>query len=362
MSQLHCNKRRVKGKHFRYEERQVLERLMIINYKIPKKKKLTQKQIANFLGISLSTLKRELERGKVYLRDTSWLEYRSYSASISQQLADLNATGKGPLDKIGANHALAEKFRYWIVEQHYSPHATIKILSKDADYLKSPISVKTLYNYIEKGYLPEIELKHLRRKGKQRKSGRRTLIKAPRDALSKSITERPVEANDRSEYGHWEMDCIESGKKKSKACLLVMVERQTRESMIFKLRAQTQVEVIGVINRLERRMGKRKFKETFKSITVDNGSEFMNWRGIEQSCISSTGKPRTAVYFCHPYCSWERGTNEQTNGILRLFFPKGSAISEFSKSFVKKVETWLNNYPRKVLNGLSAKQFALQVA
>ncbi len=153
------------------------------------------------------------------------------------------------------------------------------------------------------------------------------------------------------------MDCIESGRGKGRACLLVLVERMSRETLIYKMRAQTQKEVQRILNRLERKIGFKRFYEVFKSITVDNGSEFLDWRSLEKSCISKGNVLRTQVYYCHPYHSWERGTNEQLNGHIRRFVPKGCAISEYSIKEIQDIEDWLNNYPRKVLSGKSATEF-----
>jgi len=362
MSQGHCTKKGRNWKHLTYESRLILEKLVIRNHRGRKSERLTLKERSEIVGCSLATIKRELRRGEVYLLDTDLWEYRSYSAKIAQDLAEENGTAKGPNIKIGTSHGLAGKIRCLIVENRYSPYAVIASLRNDRDYLETPISEKTLYNYIEKGYIPDVGVEHLRRKGKQRKRRKRTVVTVRRDCFSKSISERPEEAEDRTEYGHWEMDCIESGREKGSACLLVLVERKTRLTKVIKLRNQTQIEVIKAINRIERRMGSRKFRTEYKSITVDNGSEFLNWRGIEKSWYKGTKKPRTQVYFCHTYCSWQRGTNEQTNGLLRMFFPKGSAITELCAEEILTGQEWLNNYPRKVLNGLSANELVAMFA
>jgi IS30 family transposase len=83
----------------------------------------------------------------------------------------------------------------------------------------------------------------------------------------------------------------------------------------------------------------------------------VDWRSLEKSCISKGTLPRTQIYYCHPYSSWERGTNEQINGHLRRFIPKGCSISDYSTTEIQKIEDWLNNYPRKILNGQSAIEF-----
>ena len=89
---------------------------------------------------------------------------------------------------------------------------------------------------------------------------------------------------------------------------------------------------------------------------MDNGSEFLDWRNLERSSVSKRNVLRTQIYYCHPYHSWERGTNEQVNGHLRRFIPKGCAISDYSTERILAIQDWLNNYPRKILDGRSANE------
>ena len=153
--------------------------------------------------------------------------------------------------------------------------------------------------------------------------------------------------------GHWEIDCIESGKGKGPACLLTLNERKLRDTIIVKLSSQTQASVIAALDRIERQLGKEEFARTFKSITSDNGSEFLDWRSIERSCLEE--EDRTKHYFAHPYSSWERGSNENTNGIIRWFIPKGSNIDDYSAKEIKEIQDWINNLPRRILKGHSSK-------
>lgn len=356
MSQVYCIRRRKKGKHLTYEEREELEAIVTKNNKLPAKEKLSQREIALRMGVSAATVNRELKRGRVILRDSEWREVVSYSAIIGQEYYNAQASAKGVKLKIGHNKNLVRKLEYYILDKKYSPYATIEKLRGDPVYEETPISLRTLYNYIDKGYFLNITKKALPRKGKSSKRKYTRVRKRIRDVDAKRIDERPELANTRSEFGHWEMDCIESGRGKGRACLLILVERKTRKTLIFKLRSQSQVEVLKVLNRLEKKLGFKIFKEIFKSITVDNGSEFLGWRDLEKSIISKIGKERTKVYYCHPYHAWERGSNEQINGHLRRFIPKGSAISKYSTKVISEIEEWLNNYPRKIFAGRSANE------
>jgi IS30 family transposase len=121
--------------------------------------------------------------------------------------------------------------------------------------------------------------------------------------------------------------------------------------------SQTQKSVLNIFDSLEKEMGIECFTKVFKSITVDNGSEFLDWRSIETSINPDYREKRTQIYFCDSYSSWQRGSNEQLNGQIRRFIKKGSAISDYSKQQIKSLVIWLNTNPRKILNGFSPNQY-----
>ena len=356
MSLVYCIRIRQKGKHLTFEEREELEAMVNQNNGLAKKNKISQRKMAERMGVSPATLSRELKRGKVVLRDTEWRDVISYSAIKAQDDYDMKASAKGPHLKIGMNKQLVKNIEKYIVEENYSPYATIERLKDDPSYQETPISVRTLYNYISQELLLNVTKKDLPRKGKSSRRKYTRVTKRIKDVNAKRIDDRPQEANDRSELGHWEMDCVESGRGKGKACLLVLVERKSRKTLIFKLRSQTQKEVQLRIDQYEKKLGIKKFREVFKSITVDNGSEFLDWKNLEQSSVSKRAVLRTQIYYCHPYHSWERGMNEQVNGHIRRFVPKGCAIAKYSTKEILEIQEWLNTYPRKVLNGKSANE------
>lgn len=148
------------------------------------------------------------------------------------------------------------------------------------------------------------------------------------------------------------MDCIESAKK-DRSALLVLTERVSRKNLLFKLSSKTASEVQRVLDGLELKM-KSQFKQIFQSITIDNGSEFKRVSAIEESVLYK--KKRTTAYYCHPYSSWERGSNENANRLIRRFIPKSSDIGQYSDEFIQNVENWLNNYPRKMFNYMTANE------
>lgn len=358
MGQVYDIRKRKKGKHLKFTDRQLIEYLV----KKAHPKKVSARKLADKIGCSESTIRRELRRGKVMQLSSQLVEYKSYSAEISQQYYDYQSSNKGPDLKIANDYEFVKYVEYKILEKKYSPDAVIMELKKNGfsnpdtgEKFKTIICTKTLYNYIDQGLFPKLTNKDLPREGKALKRKQRRVRRSYRNVDGKSIWERPEAANKRSEPGHWEMDCIEGPKGKGDSCLLTMVDRKLRKTLIFKLPDQTQESVVKVLDKIERKIGRVKFAETFKTITVDNGSEFLNHKEMERSLKSKT-KKRTQIYYCHPYSSWERGTNEQTNGMIRRFVPKGSIITTILKKEIKEIQDWINNYPRRIFEGKSANE------
>ena len=353
MDYVYCTTTREKGSHFTYQERQTLEKMIIDNHKKPGKERISQSKMAERLGVHRSTISRELKRGKITQRDVMWREYTSYSADVAQDLIDSNATAKGPSLKLGKDHIFHDFVEYWIIEKKYSPDAVIMKIENEGLSFETEICTKTLYNYISKGYFLNLTNRNLPRRGKKTKRRYRRVRQSYR-TRGKSIDQRPIEANERSEFGHWEMDCVESGRG-SRSCLLTLVERQTNYSLNFKLLSQSQKQVKKQLDRMERRLGRPSFSRLFKSITVDNGSEFLGFKNLITSLFAKK-KARTEIYYCHPYSSYERGSNEQMNGQIRRFIPKGMDISKVSKGKVKEITNHFNTYPKRSLGGRTSQQ------
>lgn len=351
---------KVKEKHFIIEDRRKLESLVNANHILPKEKRMTRKEMAEIIGCSIASLYRELKRGEVILVDYEWREYSSYSADLAQEDYDLKATNKGPNLKIQDDHDFVEHVEKKILIEKWSPDAIIMDLRKNGNPFKTDICTRTLYYYIENDLFLNVALTDLPRRGEQKKYKKRKIQTQHKIPFGKNITERSKEAEDRLEAGHWEMDCVESGKKKGSACLLTLIDRKLRISLIFKLRSQSQKEVLRVLDSIEKEIGTKEFQKIFKSITVDNGSEFLDWIALETSIERTNNQPRTNIYYCHSYASYERGSNEQMHTLIRRFIPKGSRISAYSKKKINEVRKWINDYPRKLLDSFTSKQLALK--
>jgi transposase, IS30 family len=154
-------------------------------------------------------------------------------------------------------------------------------------------------------------------------------------AGKRHISERPLSAELRSEIGHWEIDTVIG--KGDHHCLVTVVDRKTGYVVIGKLRARTKEQTNRRTLRLMRRHPQR-----FKTITADNGTEFHDYAAVERA----TG---TAFYFATPHHSWERGTNENTNGLIRQSVPKGTSMAKLTQQRCNAIARALNNRPRKRL-------------
>ena len=141
------------------------------------------------------------------------------------------------------------------------------------------------------------------------------------------------------------------GKREKGETLIVLTERKTRFELVFRSKDKTVKSTVCILNRLERKLG-RHFKTIFKSITVDNGVEFNNFKLLEKSIFK--GK-RTIIYYCHPYASGERGSNEKQNQMLRRWIVKSTKIEEYTDKQIKDAENWLNNYPRPMFDFNTSK-------
>lgn len=335
MCLINYNKEKKKYKHLTYAERTMIERWY-------NREKLNKKEIAKRLDKSERTIRREIKRGLTINLTSEYEEIEVYSADIAHNEYLLNLEAKGQGLKIGSNIELVNKIEKMIKEEKKSPEAIAFELNKKG---LIEISARTIRNYIYDGNVFDLTEDDMiyNKKRKPKNKDKRIAKHTPPE---KSIENRPKEANNRSEYGHWEGDLI-IGKRKKGSVLLTFTERMTREEIIIKIKGKNNEYVVKALNMLERKYGKR-FYTKFKTITFDNGVEFMDYEGMEKSCLKKGN--RTQIYYAHPYCSGERGSNENNNRMIRRWIPKGTPIDNISKEFIKQIEDWLNNYPRAMFD------------
>lgn len=316
------------------------------------------KQIAEELGYTYQAIYYELKRGYYMHRNTDWTETKKYSADKAQLSADLNATAKGAPLKLGNDKEFAS-FVEDMVLKGYSPGAILLYIKEHGLKFKTKVCRVTLYSYIDKGVFMKISNKHLLRKGERKYKAEKQKQPKKLPDIEHSIDKRPSEINARSTFGHWEGDSV-IGKINKGETVLTLTERLTRAEIIIKSPNKTAASTVRMLNRLECRIGSASFRKIFKSITFDNGTEFSDTKGIEFSPY--TRKRRTTVYYCHPYRSSERGTNENQNGFIRRFIPKGMPISKYSVEYIQNVQNFINNYPRAIFNGEnSTKRFSKEL-
>lgn len=319
------------------------------------KKKCSTREIAECIGHEYHTVWNEIKKGTVKQLDTHLVEHYVYKADYAQMVTRNNMSNRGRNLKIGSDHKLASYIEDMVKNKKYSPAALLSHAKSEELQFDTSICEKTIYNYIYMGLFLNISHTDLPHKKKKHKKKERNPKVALNNRSGRSIEKRDPEIMERKTYGHWEMDTVVGGQGKGKSCLLVLSERMTREEVIVKMKDRTAASVVRALNILERKYERKKFKEKFKTITVDNGVEFLDSEGIEKSHFSIGN--RTTIFYCHPYSSWERGTNENINRMIRRFFPKGIDFDTVSKEDVQRVEDWINNYPRKILGGLSSNMF-----
>lgn len=315
--------------------------------------KIHKKDIAKQVGVCLRTIQRELKRGEYehtikknnFWYGTKYKKVLRYSAQIAHDKYKINCTAKGRPLKIGHDHDLINYINNRVANEKITPHAVWGDIKYKQLPFQTQISKATLYNYMDLGLIQNKVL------GNRRKKYSKHIKPIKRVSRGVSIEKRPQEVKERTTFGNWEMDCVCGS---TKATFLVLTERLTRHEIIFKMDNQKSASVISCVNVLERKFGKN-FSKIFKTITVDNGSEFLDFVSLEKSIFGKNRK-RTQIYYCHPYCSCERGTNERINREIRRLVPKGTNLAKYSNSDVKQIEDWLNNYPRKVLGFATSQE------
>lgn len=291
--------------------------------------------IARMLGRCPSTVSSEVNAGGT----NRW----TYRAARAQRRAQRNARKR----KRGKRKLLLRpRLRRYVhakLRRRWSPEEIARRLAAEyPDDESMRVSPEAIYAYLY--VLPRGELKRelltcLRRERKRRrKRGRRgepVVERNLEDMLS--IEERPAEVADRTVPGHWEGDLLVG--KNRQSFLGTLVERTTRATILVPLTSKQAEEVRRAFARAAQRIP----AHLRRSLTYDQGREMAEHKLL-------TAQTQMQVYFAHPASPWERGTNENTNGLVRQFFPKGTDFSKISRREVRRVQHLLNGRPRKVLN------------
>jgi|SRR5210317_225653 len=281
-----------------------------------------QSAIALELGRSRSTISKEIKRNSVD---------GNYCHAIAQkQTAERRYNGKGNI-LTDDNWTTVRS----LLQQKWSPEQISGWLKENPE-IGFYVSDQWIYEYIYSDRARGGELyKNLRRAGKPYKNGGKKQYRGKiKDRVD--ITVRPDIINKRQRLGDWEVDSVIG--KMNQSSIVTIVERVSRYTAIIKVKSKEAEQVSeAVIARMS--------NETLPvySITGDNGTEFADHKKISEELGID-------FYFTHPYSSWEKGTNENTNGLIRQYFPKGTDFSKITESMLAEVEAALNARPRKCLN------------
>lgn len=306
----------------------------------------SNKYIADHLGVNKSTIGRELKnriKSKVYIR-TGKITNKSYNATDAQNDYNYKRAFSKAEYKLDKYPKMKKFIEDKILNDKWMPDAIVGWMNNhnyfDRDGFTS-ITTPTIYNAIRYSII-NVKIENMRRmKGNPvyEYKEKKDIIESKKEY---SIDKRPEEIEKRLIFGHFELDTVVSTNKGVHECIMTVTERKTRFEMVFKLKSKSAEEVVNKWNQIKEFM-KSKFDKIFKSITTDNGTEFSDYLNI----IKDT---KAEIYFCHPYCSGEKGTNERNNEILRYFIPKGTLLEEYTFEEINKIVDWMNNYPRKILN------------
>lgn len=317
----------MKYKHFSIEERELIQTMWW--------ERKSMRDIAKVLGRSHTSISREMKKNFPP-------EHKVYAPRLAQKRAVEKRKERGRKDRLKN-----EEIRSYVVKhlkRRWSPEQISMRIKID---LGLKISHEAIYQYVYSRVCNGSNLTRTNMEDLRPYLRRRRRIRRPKGSrrcqrifkpYGTSIEDRPEVVNLRKRIGDWEGDTVES--KDRKPGINTLVERKTGYTMITKLRDKTSSSTVYVVSERMKTLPS-KFKYT---LTIDNGPENKDWESLEQRTGMKT-------YFAHPYCSGERGTNENTNGLIRDYFPKKTDFDTISDEEIRFVERELNCRPRKRLNG-----------
>jgi IS30 family transposase len=343
MTQTQNTTKTSKGTHLTRDERIAIETLK--NLTPP----MSNRAIARQLERAPQTIHKEVKDGTVRQmkkQNGKIIYFERYSAEVGQRAYDEARKASHRRVMWLADTTFIEFADKLMLDTYakHSPYAVIQ-LAKASNKIDNALipCVSTLYHWIDAGFL---KTKNMDLMVKMTLNTKKKRNRKNKTVLGKSIEERPESILTREEFGHWEIDTVRGLQTGDDACLLTIVERKTRFELAIKIDGKTSESVSKALKIVVDEFGKENFSKVFKTITSDNGTEFAS--------LSEALDKVSEVFFTHPYSSYERGSNENGNRMLRRFFPKGVALSPVPAYAVKMAQDWMNSYPRKVLGGKNA--------
>lgn len=299
-----------------------------------------KKDIGRRLHRSTTTITKELERNGD--ASSGWYKASQANRFCLERRAQVNQEIHG---KLLAGSSM-EKYVEAKLRSHWSPEQIAGRFNAEQKKrgVKPRLSHETIYLFIYKKRKDLIPfLRHSKHRRYRRRNGTKQREMRREEAKKRRIDTRPKEIESRKTLGNWEGDTI-VGKEKTEK-ILTHVERKSRFTCGDKIKRATAEAVHLATTKRMKRFPKRKRKTS----TYDNGSEFSEYAKTER-------ETKIKIYFAYPYHSWERGTNENTNGLLREFFPKGSPFKDVTQRDVDRAVKFLNTRPRKCLSFLTPEE------
>lgn len=312
------------------------------------------KNLANDVGTSVSNVYSIIHDASIIIKDTHLNEHVELSAyaAFAKRSKNHKTPNNSKLEKAHDFISLVEKEMK--SNKLSSVDETIHyLISHQKDVIKNmeTVSTKTFYNYIHAGKVSIKPIDLPRMTSRKQKKNWKTYI--PKRQKGISITERPEYIKLREEFGHWEGDLVTGPRDGQNGAYLTLLERKTRFYYMIPITSKSSKKVYMQINKLNKFYGDS-FKDIFKSITFDNGSEFARWKDIEKKPRSK--EQRTTIYFGRPYHSCDRASNENCNGLIRYFIKKGTDINTISKEMTKDINNKINQKKRKILGYLPSEK------
>lgn len=316
------------------------------------------KDLALSVGTSVSNIYSIINDASVTVRDSNLKEH----SILSAEAAFYKRSKKNDPSNISKLHK-AKPFLDLIVSN--LKDNKLASIDETINYLKihdpnkiegmCTVCTKTFYNYVHSGLvdIKPIDLPRMVRR-KSRKSDKEYI---PKRQKGTSIELRPAHIETREEFGHWEGDLVTGPRDGKKGAYLTLLERKTRFYYMIPIRAKSSKNVYMAINKLNKFYGDS-FSSVFKSITFDNGNEFARWKDIEIK--PGTKIKRTSVFFGRPYHSCDRASNENCNGLIRYFVPKGTDINTIPKQKSIEINNLINQKKRKILGYLPAESLFIE--
>lgn len=310
--------------------------------------RISIRRFAALHGVPYETWRREYARGAAHrpIRNGNRWTYAEYDADGA--IASRNEGKANMGTRMKLTTGMASLFRHLVLEQGRSPYDARKIIAEAFPDRDVPC-LRTFYNHVEAGDMGVFHGQTPYHPGRRRRP-RIPAHEARTVPGRRRIEDRPRAAEDARELGHFEMDTVVSGRG-GRGGLLVMLDRCSRRYVVERLNHICQDDVVRAI----KRMKARDALPVVRSVTTDNGCEFLDQRRLDRAFGAET-------YYTRAYASYEKGAVENCNRLVRRWYPKGTDFSRLTRRDVRRLEDWINSIHRQSLNGETAYAYDSRMA